>query len=1250
MWALPREPVRAKPSFELAVESLWDVVDAAPERIVERGREYAEGGRVLDLAWGPELTLQARVAGTASTPYRVMVWWDPLSNGWEASCSCPFEGWPCKHVVAVILRFIDRVEEGEPIPAGVATDRPAAPNAVAPGPVTAPERQEPTVPRHSVQHSPALHTPRDRRATPTPGAPSKSGTPTTQGVPATGGTGNRGWRAQVDRWLERATAGSPADPVAGPGGPGLHRGLPQPGTDQVVVRVYFFPDGLRLAIHRARWGKQGLGKERPLNFDPLAPWLPSPAGPLHRLLFRMLEHPVPHPRRPGSATYDPLYEIPPGMVDLCLELLGRLPFVFAGDGREPLRIEHEPYRVELALVPAGDDLTLTTRWFTADGRIWSPPAGSIGIPGERYLWVQWGPILRPVLPAGDVALHLDVAARPLTVPATEAPDFIGRYLPRLQPRARIHLPEDLARRIRDGRPRPVVLLGEQEGALTVELAFAYGQGAPLVRLDEDEPALVPEAPASQDAGSAGPSAGGARGSAPLDSVAVWHRRRRDLERAAWEQFAATMEAIGAPPGPDGRALLFGDRALDFLTETLPRLAAHWEVRGQERLVRFRVSPSPLRSRVRVTTGIDWLDLDVALETPEGSAGWEALLEALRRGSRYVRLDSGVMARLPEAWLQRLGVLAEHAPARGGGRRRTAAGEPGSSGRAPLRLSRWAFGVAAHLLEAADRREVDQGFRRLAQLLEGFEGIPTVPLPQGLKARLRPYQVRGYHWLCFLRDHGLHGILADDMGLGKTLQVLALLLAEKEAGRTAPPSLVVVPTSLVFNWVEEARRFVPDLRVLALTGPRRASLFRAAGEHDVLITTYPLIRRDVDRLAERDYHYLILDEAQHVKNPDTQTWQALRRIRARHRLALTGTPVENHVLDLWALFELLMPGYLGRRDAFLRRYATLEPAAVAHGAALQPGHAGGAPAPGGPADGQPAADEPGAGPPGGAGPRAAPVRPDEPGPTPDPRVAELRRRVFPFILRRVKEQVTRDLPPRTEVVQYCELAPGQRRLYRELLAAYRARVFAEVERAGIARSRMTILEALLRLRQVCCHPALLDLPGSRNAGSAKLDAFRELVQQIVGGGGKVLVFSQFTRMLDILQRELDRLGLGWERLDGRVRNREARVRRFQEGDVPVFLISLKAGGTGLNLTAASYVIHYDPWWNPAVEEQATDRAHRIGQDRPVFSYKLITRGTVEEKILQLQAEKRALAGALLTRNGKLGKDLTREDLEFLLAPD
>lgn len=438
------------------------------------------------------------------------------------------------------------------------------------------------------------------------------------------------------------------------------------------------------------------------------------------------------------------------------------------------------------------------------------------------------------------------------------------------------------------------------------------------------------------------------------------------------------------------------------------------------------------------------------------------------------------------------------------------------------------------------------------------------------------------------------------GDGVCKHAVALLLAEKASGRAAGPSLAVVPTSLVFNWLDEVRRFAPGLSVLPLVGPDRADRFDAAGEHDLVLTTYPLLRRDGERLAGREYHYLILDEAQNIKNPASQTARAAKALRARHRLALTGTPLENNLFELWSLFDFLMPGFLGSLERFTARYAR----------PIQEG-----------ADGE--------------------------------ALARLRRRIHPFVLRRLKRDVAADLPPRTETVLTCELAPAQRKLYRQVLAASRERVFAEVEAKGIARSRITILDALLKLRQVCCHPQLLRLPGNRVRDAAKLDLFRDLIEEVVAGGHRALVFSQFVGMLALLREELDRLGVAYEYLDGRTpaRECEARVKRFQErDDVPVFLISLKAGGTGLNLTAASYVIHVDPWWNPAVEAQATDRAHRLGQDRHVFSYKLIARGTVEEKILELQRRKQALADGLLATEAALAKHLTREDLEALFSAD
>jgi SNF2 family DNA or RNA helicase len=429
-----------------------------------------------------------------------------------------------------------------------------------------------------------------------------------------------------------------------------------------------------------------------------------------------------------------------------------------------------------------------------------------------------------------------------------------------------------------------------------------------------------------------------------------------------------------------------------------------------------------------------------------------------------------------------------------------------------------------------------------------------------------------------------------------VMVLAALearrLEREQAGAPSQPSLIVVPRSLVFNWLQEAARFAPALRMLDATGSQRRGAFDRIGEHDVVVVTYGTLRRDVGHLKDIAFDYAILDEAQAIKNASTAAARAARLLRASHRLALSGTPVENHLGELWSLFEFLNPGLLGSATAF-------------------------------------------------TGARAVDASGDE------EMLSIIGRGLRPFILRRTKEQVASELPPRTEQTLYCDLEPAQRKVYDGLRAHYRASLLGAAGREGHERSTLHVLEALLRLRQAACHPGLID-PAQAGAPSAKLDVLLPRLHELVEDGRKVLVFSQFTSLLALLRNQLDASGLTYEYLDGRTRNREARVRRFQEGPCPLFLISLKAGGLGLNLTAADYVFLLDPWWNPAVEAQAIDRAHRIGQTRAVFAYRLIARDTVEEKVLELQAGKRQLADAVVRADASLLRDLKREDLELLLS--
>jgi len=516
---------------------------------------------------------------------------------------------------------------------------------------------------------------------------------------------------------------------------------------------------------------------------------------------------------------------------------------------------------------------------------------------------------------------------------------------------------------------------------------------------------------------------------------------------------------------------------------------------------------------------------------------------------------------------------------------------------PLRLAAWDVGRLGQ--EGAQGHwhfEGDNAVHQLAQRLSGSGGVQTVAPPQGLKATLRDYQLQGVSWMQFLRQHQLAGVLADDMGLGKTIQTLAHLLLEKEAGRLDRPALIVVPTTLVHNWCCEASRFAPDLRVLALTGPHRRALYDTLDQYDVVITTYSLLWRDQPQLVAHAYHMLILDEAQYVKNSASRAASVIRGLKTRHRLCLTGTPLENHLGELWSQFDFLLPGFLGSERDFTQEWRI-------------PVERNG--------------DR---------------VRRDL-----------LAKRVRPFMLRRRKQEVAKELPPKNTIVRSVVLEGAQRELYDQVRAAMQDRVQLAVQQQGAGRSHLVVLDALLKLRQICCDPRLVeDARSEKVKHSAKLKLLREMLNDLLAEDRRILIFSQFTSMLTIIAEELQRARIDFVTLTGSTRDRTEPVRRFQQGEVPIFLISLKAGGVGLNLTAADTVIHYDPWWNPAAENQATDRAYRLGQDKPVFVYKLIAADTIEEKVVALQQHKAELAGDILADELSEPASFNQDDLTQLFS--
>lgn len=762
--------------------------------------------------------------------------------------------------------------------------------------------------------------------------------------------------------------------------------------------------------------------------------------------------------------------------------------------------------------------------------------------------------LTPLLDDFDEFGELRLAGR-------EAADFIQDYLPLLSAKPEVVLPKDFS------LPEVVQVAGKtiydisedtKTQQLILDLQFSYADHLVDPHVNEDDVMVEIH----------------------KEGKKYLIRRDMNLEKKVLEEFK--QEGFGRKTSR--RFETGGEDAFDFIAGTLSHLKDKGEVSGQDQLKNFQLLGELGEAQVKaraISTGMDWLELQVGFEIDGIEVSYETIQALVREGKHYLQLPGQGFAKINNEDFEKLEEKISELE-----------GEIDSQGR--LKVSRYhgAYLDQSFAIDWSENRAVGE----MMQSLRELERIPQRPLPEHLKSILREYQHHGYDWMSFLHDHSFHGILADDMGLGKTIQALSYL-ANRRDQEGPKPSLVMAPTSVVFNWANEAEKFTPQLKVLVLTGPDRKEHYETMGDYDLVITSYAIFRRDVEVLTKLKWRTVILDEAQNIKNYRSKTALLVKELQAEQRWALTGTPLENRLSELWSIFDFLMPGFLGNYPHFKRKYQ--QPIELHHS---------------------------------------------------KEHLERLRRRIFPFVLRRLKSEVASELPPKTEVTNLCEMNVDQRKLYQEVLAACRRQVFTEVEKKGIEKSQISILTALLRLRQVCCHPELLG-PSFRKkeVSSGKFEAFRDLVIEVMDEGHRILVFSQFVEMLSLLRAWLEEAKIPYEYLDGRVRKREERVKRFNEDDsIPIFLVSLRAGGTGLNLTGADYVIHYDPWWNPAVQDQATDRVHRIGQKRHVFSYKLITKDSVEEKILQLQEQKRTLAKELLTTDTAVGKKLSHEDLEYLFS--
>jgi len=721
------------------------------------------------------------------------------------------------------------------------------------------------------------------------------------------------------------------------------------------------------------------------------------------------------------------------------------------------------------------------------------------------------------------------ANRTVEIPHADAERFRKALL--RAPIANIALPEELGWTLVDTRPTPRLSLENQAwtSELTGELSFQYDEWRVSSRSEETQTTLG--------------------------------RKLIRRNRPAEDSFRARLGGLGVISTWDGYRVRVGQ--VEDVVRTLS--AEGWTIEIDAAKVRIADDFD-----VEISSGIDWFDLNVNASFDDVRIGLPELLAAADANRSLLRLPDGSYGVIPAAWAGSLAPMLDLGKREGDGVR--------------FRTSQ---ALLIDALLQSKRHTVDDAFAELRQRVAEAKPEPRQE-PPTLQTELRPYQRAGLGWLEFLRTTGLGGCLADDMGLGKTVQALALLEGLRASGNPGP-SLVVAPRSLLFNWAAEAKRFAPQLRVIEHHGSERAKN-EFAGV-DLVLTTYATMRLDIARLAETEFEYVILDESQAIKNASSQVAKASRLLRGRHRLALSGTPIENHLGELWSLFEFLNPGLLGSSRSFSKTFGSKT--------------------------------------------------------TPPERREALARGLRPLLLRRTKEQVAPELPERIEQTLYCELEGKQRTQYDELRDHYRLALLGRIKKGGIDKARMHILEALLRLRQAACDPRLIN-PTS-DAPSAKVELLMDELRDVLDSGHRALVFSQFTSFLSIVRNTLDRDRTPYLYLDGKTRDRQSLVEEFQGPDGPqLFLISLKAGGLGLNLTNADYIFLLDPWWNPAVEAQAIDRAHRIGRLKPVVAYRLIARDTVEEKILELQARKRELAESIISEDNSVLRKLEVEDLEMLLG--
>lgn len=861
------------------------------------------------------------------------------------------------------------------------------------------------------------------------------------------------------------------------------------------------------------------------------------------------------------------YDVPINKFDGFFQLLSRAEEVIDGKTKERLRFDDKEWELALSVnfSMVGNVLLSLT---------WERPDGSDSYPFEEIRYfsrqLKWGRYKNVIFPTNTPVSALPqnlIKASFTDVKDADGAKFLYEELPKLQKAMKVTVSEAIEKLFLEQKPPVnIVTLGlDYDGSLKAELEFEYdGTRVPYSKHTEKTPYVTIKK--------------------PKEDLLYWVKRNPVHEEQAYQMLLACKFA----PMQTNNLALEKENAIDFYNYYIQQAGDGWKFEEKDDMSFFKLTKDPFELCADIDFSInstDSFEVELYGRVGEEIIPFDDLYSQTLDNSKYVRIKNLGFAEIPTMDIYSL-------------MRAFNTFDVYKNDENKYIVKTYRAGLMSEMENLGMKIKMSRKFSKFWKQISTFSTMDVPSLPKGINAEFREYQTRGFGWLWFMYQYGLNGILADDMGLGKTLQALALIQKAKEKNKKAP-NLVICPTSVVFNWENEIEKFAPGLSCLKLSGTERKELFKEIPKYDVVITSYALVRRDIAKLKKHEFRYVILDESQNIKNAESMTAQSVKQLNCKHKLALSGTPIENRLEELWSIFDFLMPGFLFDKNEFNYRYVT-------------------------------------------------PIMERE-----DKTVEKrLKSQIYPFILRRMKRDVAKDLPDKIENVAYCELTPEQKDFYMEVMDSTREELFKSIEEKGIEKSRMSIFSALLRLRQICCHPRLYDkenIKGIKESG--KFEQLKVMLEEIIAEKHRVLLFSQFVDMLDIVKEWLTKAGIKHEYLTGSTKDRQEVVERFNsDPTIPIFLISLKAGGTGLNLTGADYVIHYDPWWNPAVEDQATDRAYRIGQTKKVFVYRMITKGTVEEKIQKLKSRKRDLVDSVISVDRNIGKSLTYEDLKDIFSLD